>query len=144
MAVTFKQITTSDPLFTQVWQLREDVLRRPLGLSLQDEDLSNEADETIFVGVEDDRVIGCVMVKKLDDVAKVRQMAIAAEMQGGGIGRLLMTEAEDWIWENGFKKISLHARVSAATFYEKLGYEVVGDVFTEVNIPHVKMEKLRP
>lgn len=144
MAVTFRHITIADPLFAQVWQLREDILRQPLGLSLKDEDLSGEKDETVFVAIEDDRVIGCVMIKKMGDIAKVRQMAISPEMQGGGIGRLLMTEAEEWIWENGFKKASLHARVSAETFYEKLGYEVVGDVFTEVNIPHVKMEKRRP
>jgi len=144
MAVTFRQITTSDPLFAQVWQLRENVLRKPLGLSLHNEDLSTEADETVFVAVEDNRVVGCVMVKKTGDVAKVRQMAVAAEMQGRGIGRLLMTEAESWIWKNGFKKIALHARISAETFYQKLGYGTVGDVFTEVNIPHIKMEKLHP
>lgn len=144
MAITFRQITISDPLFAQVWQLREDVLRKPLGLSLRNEDLSGELDEAIFVGLNGDRVVGCVMVKKTGDLAKVRQMAIAATMQGSGIGRLLITEAEAWIWKNGFKKIVLHARMSAETFYEKLGYVPVGEVFTEVNIPHIKMEKLHP
>ena len=35
----------------------------------------------------------------------------------------------------------MHARETAVGFYEKLGYKVVGDKFTEVTIPHYVMEK---
>jgi predicted GNAT family N-acyltransferase len=35
----------------------------------------------------------------------------------------------------------MHARKTAMGFYEKLGYEKIGDEFTEVTIPHYKMEK---
>jgi len=35
----------------------------------------------------------------------------------------------------------MHARKTALGFYEKLGYNVVGDEFTEVTIPHFVMEK---
>ena len=35
----------------------------------------------------------------------------------------------------------MHARMTAVGFYAKLGYTRVGDGFTEVGIPHVKMEK---
>jgi predicted GNAT family N-acyltransferase len=35
----------------------------------------------------------------------------------------------------------LNARVSARRFFEKFGYSPTSGVFTEVSIPHVKMEK---
>lgn len=37
--------------------------------------------------------------------------------------------------------IETHAREYAADFYLKLGYEITGDRFTEVGIPHRFMEK---
>ncbi|MBK6878814.1 MAG: GNAT family N-acetyltransferase [Ignavibacteria bacterium] len=43
--------------------------------------------------------------------------------------------------EKGFERIVMHARDSAVPFYEKLGYSKVGDMFTEVTIPHFKLFK---
>jgi predicted GNAT family N-acyltransferase len=38
--------------------------------------------------------------------------------------------------------MTMHARVSATGFYEKLGYEIRGEQFDEVTIPHYIMEKV--
>jgi predicted GNAT family N-acyltransferase len=35
----------------------------------------------------------------------------------------------------------LHGRVASAAFFERLGYSVVSEVFVEVTIPHVRLEK---
>ncbi len=35
----------------------------------------------------------------------------------------------------------MHARESAIGFYQKQGYEIQGEMFTEVSIPHFQMEK---
>jgi predicted GNAT family N-acyltransferase len=35
----------------------------------------------------------------------------------------------------------LHARIVAVGFYEKMGYVRQGELFTEVGIPHVLMQK---
>jgi predicted GNAT family N-acyltransferase len=35
----------------------------------------------------------------------------------------------------------MHARKNAVGFYEKMGYQVTGDEFTELTIPHYIMEK---
>jgi len=36
----------------------------------------------------------------------------------------------------------LNARKTAVGFYEKLGYEKIGEEFPEINIPHYKMRKI--
>jgi len=48
---------------------------------------------------------------------------------------------EDIARRNGCSKFELHARDTAVRFYEKMNYTTVGEKFTEVGIPHYKMEK---
>jgi N-acetylglutamate synthase-like GNAT family acetyltransferase len=137
-------INSRHPLYRQVWDLREAVLRRPLGLSLRNEDLSMDEADTIFVALQDDaRVAGCVMMHPLPGHkrVKLRAMAVYPDLQGSGLGRLLVQAAEAWAWQQGFETIVLHARKAALGFYERLGYEVLGAEFTEVGIPHRLMQK---
>ena len=68
-------------------------------------------------------------------------MAVADDYQGKGIGKMLIDFAEQTASDNGFNKITLHARKTAVPFYEKLGYWIIGDEFIEVDIPHYEMEK---
>lgn len=138
-------VTANDAEYGHVWQLREAVLRQPIGLSLKNEDLSGEVNETTFAAIDEGRVVGCLMLKHVsDEEIKFRQMAVAEGMQGKGVGRKLMEAAEVWAWENGYHKISLHARITAEGFYAGLGYAAIGDVFEEVGIPHILMEKRKP
>jgi predicted GNAT family N-acyltransferase len=68
-------------------------------------------------------------------------MAVYNEKQGKGLGRALMSFAENLARDQGYKNLSMHARANAIGFYEKMGDRVVSDEFTEITIPHVVMEK---
>lgn len=144
--IVIKQVKIDEPLYAQIYDLREEILRKPIGLSLKDEDLSGDALDIIFGALQNDKIIGCLMLHPADrpDKIKFRQMAIANEWQGKGIGQQLMIAAEEYSWNAGKTKIALHARVSAQGFYERLGYTTTSGVFTEVGIPHVVMEKYKP
>jgi predicted GNAT family N-acyltransferase len=69
-------------------------------------------------------------------------MAVPNSMQGKGIGRALMVFAENIARDLGYKRLTMHARKTALGFYQKLGYQVTGDEFLEVTIPHFIMEKV--
>lgn len=141
--LTTQKINTEHPLFKEVFALREKVLREPLGLSLYNEDTSGDIPDDTFIALAEGKVIGCVLCKKVnDDTIKLRQMAVATEWQNKGIGKILITAAEENAKANSFKRIELHARKYAIGFYEKLLYKAYGAEFTEVNIPHIAMEKL--
>lgn len=142
-AYSLRTISMQDATYQQVYDLREEVLRKPLGQSLKNDDLSNEPNETIIAAINDqDEVIGCVMLRHLSSTeVKLRQMAVATALQGRGIGRALVRQAEEVSAAAGYQTVSLHARQYAVPFYEKLGYQVQGDVFTEVGIPHLFMIK---
>jgi predicted GNAT family N-acyltransferase len=68
-------------------------------------------------------------------------MAVNNNLQGKGIGASIMSFAENLARDKGYHKLVMHARKSAVGFYEKFGYKVVGDEFTEVKLPHHVMEK---
>jgi len=140
--ITTRVVTHTSPEYQQIWDVREEVLRKPLGMSLKNEDLSGDAEDKIVIAVDNDKVIGCVMMHpKENGVLKLRAMGVYEQYQGKGVGRLLIHAAEKEAAGDGYKKIDLHARMVAKVFYEKLGYTPVGDIFIEVGIPHVLMEK---
>ena len=128
--------------YKQMVDLRTQVLRKPLGLSFSKEDLEKEKDNLLIAAYEDDEMLGCCMlIQVAPNTVQLRQMAVKAGLQGKGIGRVLMQFAENIARDRGNKKIFMHARKTAAGFYEKLGYRIAGKEFTELNIPHYNMEK---
>jgi GNAT superfamily N-acetyltransferase len=128
--------------YQQMIQLRNDILRKPLGLSFLPEELENERDEILIGAFEDEKMLGCCMLIKIDpSTVRLRQMAVLKNLQGKGIGRALMQFAENIARDRKFKKIMMHARKTATGFYEKQGYRVTGDEFDEVTVPHYVMEK---
>ena len=140
--ILISRINASSPEFAQLWGLREEVLRKPLGRSLKDDDLSRDYIDTFFIASHNGLVIGCVGFHSLSgEVVQLRAMAVYNEWQGKGIGRLLVQAFEDHAWQSGYKKIVLHARKVALGFYASMGYTVAGGEFTEVGIPHYMMEK---
>lgn len=139
----FSTINSSHPLYPKLCMLRDEVLRKPLGLALSPQDTSNDFEDLIFVATDSEQqIVACVMAKPLADASfKLRQMAVKQAYQGKGLGKKLMMFAEDILHETGAKKIILNAREEAVPFYQKLGYQGTGAVFLEVTIPHIKMEK---
>ena len=122
--------------------MRNLVLRKPLGLSFTTEELEQEKDDILVGAFEDDEMLGCCLLTKTgQDTVRLRQMAVKTGLQGKGIGRVLMLFAENLARDRGMKKLVMHARKTALGFYEKLGYEAVGEEFVEVTVPHFVMEK---
>src|SRR5688572_22869691 len=141
-AMALKIIDHGTREYQQMVNLRNEILRKPLGLSFTPEELEQEKNEILIGAFEDDKMLGCCMLVKTEPkCCRLRQMAVINKLQGKGIGRALMIFAENIARDRGFKKITMHARKSATGFYEKLGYSISGGEFEEVTLPHVVMEK---
>ncbi len=135
-------LTSSSPEYPEVYDLREEVLRKPLGLSLKNEDLSRDHTDTIMACKSGGKVIACLMLHHKDaGTMQLRQMAVAPEWQGKGVGRMLVQAAEAHTASAGYRKMILHARKTAMGFYGSMDYKVTGDEFSEVGIAHYIMEK---
>lgn len=128
--------------YRQMVQLRNDILRKPLGMNLTEEELEKEKEQILIGAFEEEKMLGCCMlIRQADAEVKLRQMAVLNNLQGKGIGRALIQFAENIARDNGYKKITMHARKPVTGFFEKLGYKVSSEEFLEITIPHVEMEK---
>lgn len=141
--MVFAEIEIQSDQYQQELELRNLVLRRPLGLNLYAENLENEVDDW-HLGLWDGPKLQAVLVLTplADHGVKMRQVAVQPLQQGLGLGRQLVTFAEVFARQRGFQKMELHARKEVVPFYQKLGYHAVGEEFIEVSIPHLKMEKM--
>lgn len=128
--------------YRQMLKLRDEILRKPLGIGFTKEELEKEKDNLLIAAFDDDQMLGCCMlIKEPSNTIKLRQMAVLDDVQGKGIGRALMIFAENLSRDRGFKKITMHARKNVLGFYEKMGYKIKGNEFIEIGIPHYVMEK---
>lgn len=137
-------IRQSDRAFAEWLSLREKVLRLPLGLSYSADDLREEVDDRHLLSYLDGKLAGGLAVREVGDdgrVWKVRQVAVAPELQGKGIGRKLMLAVEEKAREEGVCELVLHSRGELVPFYEAIGFCAEGEPFVEVGIPHRRMRK---
>jgi predicted GNAT family N-acyltransferase len=84
-----------------------------------------------------DRAIGTARWRFTEDGAKMERFAVLKEARGKGVGEELVKYTLDKLRDNDF--IYLNAQESVIKFYEKFGFEVVGNLFYEADIPHKKM-----
>lgn len=128
--------------YEQALALRDQLLRKPLGLSLYDEDLSDEKNDYhlgIFTSAE--LVAVLVLIPKDSATLQMRQVAVRENRQGQHLGARLVAFAESFAATQGFTRIVLNARQTAEAFYHKQGYTTVSEPFVELGIGHVRMEK---
>jgi predicted GNAT family N-acyltransferase len=144
MKIEVRQIEFESQDYFQSLGLRYEVLRRPLALHFDINDLKKEGSDIHVAAFFDSRLIGCLILSEISDkpfAYKMRQVAVADDFQRKGVGKLMVEFCEKLAFQNGMKSIELHARETAVPFYLSLHYTIVGNQFLEVNIPHYKMTK---
>lgn len=140
--MALKQIDHGTKEYEQMVQLRDNILRKPLGLSLSAEELEREREDILIACVDDGDMLGCCVLSQIDnETVRLRQMAVPDKLHGKGIGASIMSFAETLAKDKGYRCVTMHARDTAIGFYEKFGYKITGNQFREVNLPHHIMEK---
>lgn len=129
----------------EIFPLRHAVLRpgRPVTYSVYGED-----DGAVHVGAwDDDELVGCATVfpdpwagpPAVPDAWRLRGMAVDPSRQGQGIGGLVLAEAVSAAREAGAPMLWANARTAALRFYERHGWQPVGEEFVteDTGLPHV-------
>jgi N-acetylglutamate synthase-like GNAT family acetyltransferase len=141
--MTILNIEFATPEYDETVQLRDKILRKPLGLQFSEEQLAEEFADFHLAAYTHDWVLrGClVLTLKGDKTLKMRQVAVDEAVQKMGVGRQLVAASEAFGRAHGFDIMELNARDTAVPFYQKLNYAIVGERFEEVGIGHFKMVK---
>ncbi|MEI6311059.1 MAG: GNAT family N-acetyltransferase [Bacteroidota bacterium] len=142
MDIEFKIIEFNNEAFNQMLEIRSKVLREPLGLRYTNEQLAAEINFIHIVILVKQKIVGGLqLVEEGNNKIKVRQVAIDPSYQSMGLGKELMLYAEDFARKKAYTYIYCHARNTALSFYTKLDYQIKGEEFQEVGIPHHYMFK---
>ena len=140
--VHFIEIEFGSKEYLDSIELKYEVLRKPLSLEFDPEVLALEYKDHHLCAYSEDKLIACLIMSRIEKgLVKMRQFAVAPEYQNQGIGKGLVLFAEKWAKENHFSRIEMHARFTVVPFYEKMEYQIEGEEFMEVTIPHRFMYK---
>jgi GNAT superfamily N-acetyltransferase len=137
-----RTVRHGSPEYWETVHLRRRILRTPLGLDFEPDELDGETRDLHVAAFEFARLKGCLVLTPANaDEIKMRQVAVDDGIQRRGIGTELVLFSERLARDRGYKRMVLNARDTAVPFYTRLNYRVEGDEFEEVGIPHVKMAK---
>ena len=104
-----------------------------------------DATATHAVATSDGQVIGTgrMLVVESDPAGtcRVGRMSVDLEWRRHGVGGLILKCLENAARAQGMTHCLLHAQEYVKSFYAGHGYREQGDVFLEVDIPHVEMVK---
>lgn len=121
--------------------LRNRILREPLGLEFTEEEAAQEPDAIHVACLQDGDLLGTAQLQQQGSWLKMRQVAVEASAQGSGVGGDLLEFCEQLARNRGYAGIYCHARQTAIAFYAKNDYLAEGEVFIEVGIRHQIMRK---
>jgi N-acetylglutamate synthase-like GNAT family acetyltransferase len=130
--------------FEAYYLTRYEVLRKPWGQPQGSEKDEQEDDCIHIMAVnEKEDVLGvCRLQFNSHSEAQLRYMGVRENTQGLGIGKKLITYAEQKAKQKGAKKMILQAREIAVDFYKKCDYSIVEKSYLMWGrIQHYLMEK---
>lgn len=139
----FNPEATSTPSNIQVlraseeWQragaysVRVEGMNRQHHIPLRDEFDEHDCDGTKYIVLLDDGypVATCRFYENNSErgqaplTVTLGRVVVLPQYRGLGLGKKVVTEAEVWAKELGYKQIDIDSRVEAIHFYEKLGYQ---------------------
>ena len=141
--ILFKSPSSSEE-FKEYDLFRWEILRKPIGKSI--ESLKDEYEDSSYhlIGVIDNKIIACGRLHfNSDNEAQIRYMAIDENFQRKGIGIKIIELLEAEAKKKQINKIVLNARNHVTKFYAKSGYRAVRKYEgSDTGIPHTTMEKI--
>ncbi|PRY83101.1 GNAT family N-acetyltransferase [Alkalibacterium olivapovliticus] len=125
------------------YYIRMSVFVLEKGIALEDEFDGHDHDQTVYVVVYDgDQPVATGRFLKTDDHAvRPGRIAVLKDYRNKGFGDLVITELEKYAKNEGCHTSVIHGELSAAGFYEKLGYRREPGVYEEDGVPCVTLKK---
>lgn len=127
--------------------LNEDVINIRTSVFMQEQGFQNEFDQTDktcthLVLYDGNKPIATCRYFSDGATYHIGRVAVIKEYRGKNLGNKMMQLAEAEIKKDGGKSIELSAQVRVKDFYQKLGYNPVGNVYLDEYCEHITMRKI--
>lgn len=137
------KITKEEGEILEAKNIRRKVFQEEQGIKSELDYDGKDEDADHFVAYFNDKIVGTLRVRYLSkDTAKLERLAILKDYRKAGIGTKLLNFVINYLKDKMIKKLKLNAQLSAREFYQKNGFEEIGEPFDELGIMHIKMTKI--
>lgn len=121
-------------------RIREEVFVREQGFENEFDEIDERAIHLVLYN--QNQAAGTCRVYVYDqDVYAIGRIALMPAYRQKGMGRILLDAAEQEIRKAGGTQIHLSAQCRISAFYQKQGYQPVGEIYLDESCPHIAMEK---
>jgi predicted GNAT family N-acyltransferase len=127
---------------------REDALAVRIAVFVEEQGISREDEIDEYdgvavhcVGYDAGTPVAAGRLVLTDGYGKIGRMAVLKQHRGRGLGAQVLAALEHEGVSLGVQLFRLSAQLTARGFYDRAGYTAAGDVYDEVGIPHIAMEK---
>ena len=127
------------------YSVRIEGMNRQHHISLRDEFDEHDCEGTKYIVLLDDGypVATCRFYETSETAVTLGRVVVLPEYRDHKLGSMVVTEAEKWIKELGYKEVDIDSRVEVVDFYSKLGYSHLdGSVCKSGSFDCVKMNKM--
>ncbi len=134
------EVIVSKKVSDDEMKIRMDVFSTEQGY-VEGIDEIDERSSHVLIYIDEKAVAtGRVFLYK-DKTYKLGRIAVRKECRKQNLGRVLVDELEKVALELGAEKTALSSQYPARGFYQKCGYEIVGESYIEDGTEHIFMTK---
>ncbi|KPK56314.1 MAG: GCN5 family acetyltransferase [Thiotrichales bacterium SG8_50] len=91
-----------------------------------------DPDAHLLVAVEDDELVACIAIERIEEAAYIGLFAVQPELQGAGLGKAVLAQAEKFSSEvlgaGKYVMVVVSQRPELISYYERRGYVRTGRV----------------
>ena len=122
--------------------IRTKVFQQEQGVSPELEFDGLDAEAIHFLAYINNKAVGTARIRAINaKTSKIERLAVLPQVRNKGIGKQLMFAALGEIAVQNKTTAIVHAQEYIASLYQQLGFEIIGEKFSEAGINHVKMVK---
>lgn len=135
-----KEVKFNSPDYFSALEIRTKVFVLEQHVSPELEVDQFESSAVHFLTTHNGQSAGAGRLRVKDQYIKFERIACLKEFRGTGVGSNLMAFMLEYAQKN-YPDLTpyMHSQIIAVPFYEKLGWESVGNMFSEANIQHLAM-----
>ena len=123
----------------KVRTIRTMIFNKELGISLNNIfDNDDQKLEQFFIMKNND-IVGTFRLRTENDSYKIERMGVLSEFRSKGFGKIALEEIIMYSMKMNKSKIILDSIYAIRNFYTKSGFIQIGNAYSKVGIPHVKM-----
>ncbi|CAN5752544.1 GNAT family N-acetyltransferase [soil metagenome] len=137
-SIVVREVDSSGDM-ESVYAIRDEVFVIEQSLTSNARNDPDDQRSIHFLAERDSEPVGTGRLTMFGDEAQIAWVAVRKAHRGEGIGWRIMEVMIERSEQEGGEYVILNAQTYALEFYERLGFNPVGRIFTMANIPHQVM-----